>query len=339
MTLALGSMLACALIAGCGACDDGSAGHMSQAPVAAVSSSATSQAASPPAPLPRPMATVNGKVVPMARLHRALVEDYGLAIAQQIIADEVVDQELIKRKLPTAVTEEEVKAESLDALDQIFKLGNTKTTPKELEGLLKQFLVQQKFTRRQWDQAMTRNVRLRRLVVTEIKLTEAELHNAFVRLYGGTWQIRHIQVASRVQAMKIYRAVNAGGDFAQQAKAFSTAPSRAAGGLRQVPMNKPPKDLPPLVIQSIGSLAAGKVSSPMLANKAYHIIKLEKILPPEKLKLEEKRAELTALLIQVETSRRRQQLLAELVRDAKIEYLDPTVKTQHETFQANSKKR
>ncbi len=327
------SILSCALIAGCATCEPQATMPIG-APQSGVYSSARSTAPAAPVAIPTLLATVNGHPIAMSVLHDALVADYGLAIAQQIIADVVVAQELAKRKMTAVVTPMELRTETLRALERIFGFGDKVPPAAQLEQLLGQFLKQQKLTRRQWDLVMNRNARLGRLIGKNIQFSDAQLRRAFVQLYGGTWQARHIQVASRQKAEEVLRAIKAGGDFATLAKLHSTNPTGKTGGALLVSMKSPPKELPPHIIQAISALSPGEVSAPVLAGAAYHILKLETILPPANLKFEDKKNEIVRALAQQEITRRQQALLMSLVRAADIKYIDPTVKAQHaETLQ------
>ncbi len=328
MKLTLAIIMSCALVAGC-SCSEPEAAMKIGAPQVGAYSSARSTVPSAPAPIPALLATVNGHPIAMSALHDALVADYGLALAHQIIADTVVAQELKKRSMATDVTPLELRTETLRALERIFGFGDKVPPAKQLEQLLGQFLKQQKLTRRQWDQVMNRNARLGRLIGKNIRFSDAQLRRAFIQFYGGTWQARHIQVPSRQKAEEVLRAIKAGGDFAMLAKMHSTNPTGKTGGVLLVPMKNPPKELPTHIIQAISALSPGEVSAPVLSGAAFHLLKLEKKLPPAGLKFEDKKNEIARALAQQEITRRQQTLLMSLVRAAEVKYIDPTVKAQH----------
>ncbi len=276
------------------------------------------------------LAIVNGQNVLMARLHDALVQDYGLPIAQQIVADEVVRQELIAQDLPGEVTPDQLRAESIRALRRIFNFVKD-PSKKQLDTLLGQFLSKQRFTRRQWDTTMTRNVRLSRLAAKRIKITDKMLRTAFLQVYDGKLMVRHIQVSTLDKAQAIHKKVSAGGDFAELARKHSTNPTGKEGGLIEIGIRSPSKELPLTLVKVARTLEkTGDVSNPLQAGTAFHILKLEEILPPKNVKFEDVKAELEQFVREQEIARLQQKILRQLLSKAKTQYVNPVIRAQQE---------
>jgi len=270
---------------------------------------------------------VNGEPLYMQPLYEALVDDYGLPIAQQFIADELVRQELVRQGLSTDITEEQIAAESQKALQMIFKFVGD-STPDQLGDLLTQFLAKRNTTHRQWDMAMRRNVGLSRLAARLAKVSDEELREEFLRRYNGRLAARHIQVPTLANAENILRKLKEGQDFAKLAYKHSTNPSGKRGGwLPEIATQTTETKLNPVLVEVVRSLEkTGDYSGAIQVGTNFHIVKLEKTIPPENVKFDDIRDELRAIVFLERTQVLQQEILQELLRKAKIEYIDSTIR-------------
>jgi parvulin-like peptidyl-prolyl isomerase len=288
--------------------------------------------ASPAAPDPaRPalLARVNGQDVPIAPLNDALLSDYGLSIAQQFIADEVVRQELLRQGMSTEVTEMEIEAETARALGRIFRFLETPSRS-QLENLLEQFLRKNSFTRRQWDATMRRNAQLARLAGPKVEVTNEQLRQAYYRIYGAKRIVRHIQVESMAKAQKVLDELEAGKDFATLAEAYSASPTGKEGGLLPpISMKDPPKRIPPALLQVAMSMdKPGEISNPVQVGTAFHVVKYDALVPPENVTFKEVRDKLVPVVRDQLIGQMQQRILADLIRQADIEYVNPIIRAK-----------
>ncbi len=277
------------------------------------------------------LARVNGQPVYMAPLHEALVADYGLPLAQQLVADEVVRQELVRRKLPVNVSAEEVAQENDRMLRTIFDFNSTQS-PQQMETLLTQFLAKRQNTRRQWDATMARNVRLTRIAAGQIKATDAEVLEEFYRQYDGKLRVRHIQVPSLVEAEKVLRELGKGNDFAETAYKFSTSPSAKTGAwLPDIGTREASPKIPPALAKAAQSLKKpGDQSNPIQVGTNFHILRLEEIIPPKDVKFEDVKKEMKSSVEYRLIMQKRHEILQGLLNPSrtKIEYVNPTIQSQ-----------
>jgi foldase protein PrsA len=271
---------------------------------------------------------VNGEPLYMQSLYDVLVDDYGLPLAKQFIADELVRQELVRQGISTDVTKEQVKAESRKALQLIF--GSF--TPDQLDGLLAQFLAKQNYTLRQWNITMRRNVGLSRLATLRAKISDEELRQEFLRRYNGTLSSRHIQVPTLAEAENILSKLKEGQDFAKLAYKYSTNPSGKQGAwLPEIGTQATETKVNPVLVQVVRSLKKpGDYSGAVQVGTNFHIVKLEKTIPPKNVKFDNVRDELRAIVLVERTQKLQQEILQELFQKAKIEYVAPSIREKIE---------
>jgi parvulin-like peptidyl-prolyl isomerase len=273
------------------------------------------------------MATVNGQPIPLARLHDALVVDFGKPIAQQFVASEVVRQKLIAEGIPTKVSEEELRAETVRAMKQIIQFEDNPTW-EQVVSLRDQFLRQRSLTSRIWDATMRRNVQLTRLAARHVTVSPEELRQAYRLRYGAKWHARHIQVPHLETAQTLLDQVRDGADFAKLAFKHSTNPDAKDGGLMPpITLQDPPSSIPKPIVQAVLAMdRPGAVSNPVQAGTNFHILKLEKVEPPADVEFQDVRAELKADVRDAKIAQLQQQLLQRLIAEAEIVYIDPTLR-------------
>jgi len=126
-----------------------------------------------------------------------------------------------------------------------------------------------------------------------------------------------------------------GADFAELARRVSVNPSAAEGGLLP-PIGRDSTNLPPAIVEAAMSLKqVGQITDPIQVDTAFHILKLEKIIEPQNVKLDDVKDKLTQNLRNRRLRIESQKLLQELIQAAKdgksIQYADPVLKAQ---FQA-----
>ena len=275
------------------------------------------------------LAKINGKPLLMESLHEVLVQDYGLPIARQLIADELVRCELEKQNLPVEVTASQIEIENRRAMSKILPPENA-PSPEQMESLLPQLLAQRNITRRMYFATMARNARLARLAAKRVTVTEDDISYEFFTQYDGKYRVRHIQVPDAGEAEKILRKIEAGEDFEQLARKYSTNPSRKTGGwLPDIGPRSAPDIVPPVLRENIRALKKpGQVSNIVQVGTNYHILKLEEIVPPGNVKFEDVKDRLRDIVRDKKIDLLQMKIMQELFRNATIEYINPTIRAQ-----------
>lgn len=132
-------------------------------------------------------------------------------------------------------------------------------------------------------------------------------------------RLRQILTEDRATAEKALREIAAGADFGAVSDRLSHAPGAAVGsaggaGGSQGELSR--QDLPPAFADIIFALKPGEVSGLVPADYGFHIFQVVSRSPAEVVPLEAARAEIAERL----REERADQLLAELVRDARRRY-------------------
>lgn len=271
------------------------------------------------------MAYVNGRAIYMNELNDFLVRSYGLSVAQQLIAGELVDQEARKKNI--SVTEADVQAEIDGMLGQVFAGVSEDQQRKQL---LEQMLVQRNISHKQWELIMRRNALLRKLAAPTIAaVTDEELRKEFGSRYGRKVEVRHIQAASLAEAQQIRKLAETE-DFATLAKKHSKNLSAKDGGLLP-PIGEDTPTVPPAIRQAAVALKkVAEVSHPIQVGTTFHVLRLERIIEPQDADFADVKDELAAELHRRRIYSTQQQLLLQLIREAKrtgkIEYVHPVLK-------------
>lgn len=292
---------------------------------------AAAAAETPREDAPRIMARVNHQAIPMAALYDALVRDEGVRVAQQLIADEVVRQELQARNLPTHVTDLELQAETRRALSQVFQFDNA-PSPRQWEDLLRQLLAQRNLTRRMWDATMTRNVLLGRLAELDPRaaVEEEDLREAFYEEYDARLKVQHVQVPTMVLAQEVREKALRGADFSQLAFHYSTNPSGKTGGwLPDFGPRTAPDTIPPPIVRAGRALKnPGDISHIVQVGSNFHVLRLQEIVPPRQARYSEVKGKLRHLVRERKIQRLQPIILKELIDKAQIEYVDPVLRSK-----------
>ncbi len=271
------------------------------------------------------MAKVNGQTLYMAPLHEMLVRQSGLELARQMVANELVRQRA--DELGIEITEADIQAEQAEALSRIFPPD---ITGEQRKGLLGQFLQQRGLTETQWRLTMARNARLAKIAAAQVRVTDQMLQAAFAAQYDRKVVVRHMQLPSMVTASLVRKNLLSGVDFAATARAKSIGPTASGGGLLPAFARNDPSVHPDLRAAAHGLGRVGQISEILQIGKSFHLLKLEKIIEPEQVKLEDVKEELTRQVRDAQVDKLKQTILTRLyaaaVAEGRVRFVDPTLR-------------
>ncbi len=269
------------------------------------------------------MAYVNGEPVYMDQLNQLLISGYGLAVAQQLVANELVRQEAQRKGI--TVTDAEVEAEHQRTMDTMFA---TVTDANQRQRLLEQLLKKNNVSQDQWNLTMRRNTLLAKLAESQVQVTDDEVKEEFDRQYERKVRVQHIQTANLADAQKVLKDIAEGAEFTALVNKYSIGPTADKAGLLE-PFGSKDTGTPPALRQvAMGMKKVGDVSDPIQVGTAFHILKLLAIIEPENIKFEDVRARLTADVRKRKAVALQQDILQILIRGGKLQYVDATLKSQ-----------
>lgn len=280
------------------------------------------------------VARVGDRIVTMSELNGPLVDAYGLNVLLNLVQLELAQKQAEETKV--SVTDADVAAERDFTLKKMF----ADAEKADYDKLFEQFLTQQRITRPEFDIVMRINANLRKVAEPMLagKITDDGLQEAFRALYGEKVKVRHIQAAN-LQEIQEARARLEKEPFEKVARELSrNARTKAAGG--DLPeFSRAMVGLPEAFKDAAFALKEGAVSDPIMADGAYHLIKLEKRIAPTAVKFEDVkesiRADLHERAIQATIRELRNQIGAAALKEMKIEI--PELQRQFEARREQSK--
>ncbi len=269
------------------------------------------------------MAYVNGEPLYMDQLNDLLVSGYGMAVAQQLVANELVRQEAKRKNI--VVTDPEVEAEHQRTMDAMF---GTVDDANQRQRLLQQLLKRNNVSLVQWKMTMRRNALLAKLAVNQVQVSEAEIKEAFDQRYERKVEVQHIQTATLADAQTVLRDLASGTEYTALVTKYSIGPSADQAGLL-TPFGVKDTGTPPVLRQvALSMKTVGEVSDPIQVGTAFHLIKLLRIIEPKNVKYQDVRAGLAAEVSKRKAVALQQDILQILIRSGKMQYVNPVLKSQ-----------
>ncbi|WHX98789.1 peptidylprolyl isomerase [Neobacillus sp. DY30] len=233
------------------------------------------------------VAKINGDSISKDELYDVMVEQYGAATVEQLIADKIVTLEAKKKKVTVSDEELNTEVDKLkesyggeDVFDQM--LASNGTSLDALKEDLKNYLT------------------LRKLLIPQIEITDDELKTYFDEnkdSLGEAEQVRasHILVADEAAAKEIKQKLTDGADFVELAKEYSTDEGTKENGgelgfFERGTMVTEFEDV-------AFALPVNEISDPVKTDYGYHIIKVEEKKEAKEANFDDSKAEIKETLI------------------------------------------
>lgn len=223
--------------------------------------------------------------ITFSQIKPLLTKAYGLNILRQYIQLDMVKHVAQQRNI--TVTSEDIDAESDKWLAQI----SPDAEKNEYPNLLSNLLQRQHLTRAEYDLAMEINAYFRKLAQSQMKTPPSEetLREAFNLTYGEKVQIRHIECNNIGEITECQKLLAAGMPFEEVAKTKSRNHLSGPLGGELTPFTRTAAGVPESMRDTAFALKEGEVSDPVLADGKYHLLKLDKKIPPKAVKFEDVR--------------------------------------------------
>jgi parvulin-like peptidyl-prolyl isomerase len=216
-----------------------------------------------------------------------LLSTSGLDVTFFYIRLKLAEAALAERGGTAPITDADVDAE---IKLQIAKIAPD-ASPRDYPQLIAQLLKTQQISRAEFDLAMRTNACLRRLADAQIlPVTDDKAREYFNALYGERAVCRHIACANLQEIQEAQRRLAAGEKFEDVARSMSRNRITAPLGGELPPFTRASytlSNLPKVFSDTAFSLKPGEVSEAVQAGDEYHLIKLEKLIPPKAFKFED----------------------------------------------------
>jgi parvulin-like peptidyl-prolyl isomerase len=303
--------------AGCAA-DGGRAGN------APLRQSTTTAPAAPASASPADaLAVYSGGTVTLADLRAPLFEAAGGQVLSEWLLQRLIDRRLAERGLADAVNDAAL------ARERAHMLATLDTDPDQAQRILDQIRRRRGLGRQRFDSMLRRNAGLRRLVADQVEVTDVAVEQAYQLRHGPRYEARLITTAGFAQAVQLVRQARQGAPFADLAAEHSTDVSRLQGGLLG-PVSAADPTYPLALRTTLAQLQPGQVSDPVALDEGFAVLRLERTIPADAVQLEAVRDELSRQVRRQVEAVLMQQLARDLLAEAQVLVLDPTLQRSWE---------
>nr|WP_144919557.1 peptidylprolyl isomerase [Paenibacillus bovis] len=210
------------------------------------------------------VASVNGEKITKDDLYETLTDKYGASAVNALIEEKIIDMEAEKAKIK--ISDDDIAAEMQNYADSV---GG--------QQALDMFMMQQGITKEDLEKEIVQYLKIEKLIGPKIDVTEEEMKEHFEEnkeSFNEEEQVQasHILVEDEETAKEVKEKVDAGEDFAELAKEYSTDPgSKDNGGdLGYFGKGKMVKEFE----EAAFALEVDGVSDIVKSEKGYHIIKV-----------------------------------------------------------------
>ncbi|MFQ5413105.1 MAG: peptidyl-prolyl cis-trans isomerase [Phycisphaerae bacterium] len=284
-----------------------------------------------------PIATVNGRPIPRRRVVELLLKSHGPRVLDDLI---VLDAAVAEAsRLGLTVTQADIDREYRDSLrqlaDPLGKMVADDLDAAEAERLLEAVLAERNIARDEYALLVRRNAYLRKIAEAHVRIDDDDLRAELARRYGRRVQVRHIQLATRRAVDEVLRRLAANEDFARIARTYSANTITARDDGLLPPFSREDDDVPRPLRDAAFALNVGDVSGVVRVGAWYHVLKLERTLPAERVALAAVRPELERRLRERGGQAAMPDLLDRLRTQARIEIHDPVLRDAYAARHAN----
>jgi len=266
----------------------------------------------------QPIAYVDGQPVSVGDLRTALLEAGGGQVLAEWVLDRRIEEMLARRGLRVGPT--------LRDAEQKILAQRLSDDPNEAQRLINELKQRRGLGNTRFQQLLHRSAAMRLLVQSEVQVSEEAIRQAYDLAHGPRYEARLIVTNQLAEAAQLVRQARAGESFIDLAIAHSTDVSRAQGGL--LPMVSPADaTFPDVIRRTLERMEAGQVSDPIaLAEQGFAILKLERKIPADGVRLDDVRERLTQQVrLQVEDMLMRR-MRATIIAESDIVILEPALK-------------
>lgn len=270
----------------------------------------------------RPVAFADGQAVYLDQLAGPLLEAAGGQALSELVLSGAIQRLLAVRGL--VLDNELINAEKALLLENLDP-DNEDSAQLQLRQLRdRRGLGQKRFAA-----LLQRNAGLRFLVREQVVLTSGALERAYRLNHGERYRVRLIVTSTLADAAWLKRKIEAGENFADLAVKHSTDASAARGGLLP-PISPEDPTYPEAVRNALVSLdeRPAQVSDIVIVDAGFALLRLERKIEAEPVELDDVKDQLTRWLHRDAERLLMEQLARELLADADVVVLDPSLSWQ-----------
>jgi parvulin-like peptidyl-prolyl isomerase len=278
----------------------------------------------------RPVATINGTQIDRRELVGLLIESHGLPLLQQLLLREAAVQEL--KRLNLSVNDADIEREYQLTLlaDQFNGKDPDKLTPARKEQLINDWTRTRGVSKRELDIAMHRQAALRKIAQTRLNITDEMLHVEYDRIHGEKAEVRHIQIPAERFWPDIKDRLQKGDRFEELVIQYSQNNlSRQNLGLLP-PFTRKDSTVPAIFCDVAFKLRPGEYSNLIEAEKSFHVLKLERLIPADSVPFEQEENHVRRILTARLLAQDMELIGRTLMSQANLTIEDAVIRQQYE---------
>ena len=286
-------------------------------------------------PAARPVASINGANIDRKELVDLLIQTHGLGVLQQLMLREAAATE--GRKLGMTVSPSDIEAEYDFTLQAEHLNGKDveKLTALRREQMIEDWTRSRNVSKEELRVAMERQAWLRKIIGTPAATTEADLQKEYEREHGEKVEVRHLQIAAPRYFPQIKTKLEEGASFESVVKEFSQNKlTRDQGGLLP-PFTATDETITTVLAKAAFALKVGEYTNPIESLGNYHVLKLERRIPPDGVPFEQVKATLKRRLEARRMMQAMEAMGTRLIMQSEIRIEDPVLREQYKKAQAS----
>lgn len=220
----------------------------------------------------RPAVIWNETIIEWSDLRPRLAERSGGTVVEEMLLDRRLEQNLRQRGLT-------ISADAMAAEERLL-LETLDPSMQRAESLLRELRQAQGLGTNRWNDLLRRNAALRALVTEDVRVTDDAVTAALDAAHGPKRICRIVALPDVRAAEAVAAQAAAGASFSDLAVERSTDQSAQRGGLL-APISQLDPAYPQSFRSALWALAPGQISSPVLLDRSWVVIKLERELPAD----------------------------------------------------------
>jgi len=275
----------------------------------------------------RPALVVDGEPIRWEAIRDRLAEAAGASVLEEVVLD---------RRLADAAARAGVSLSAADVEEEnrlyaaALAEGAAEGRDADAERLLERVRRRRGLGEARFSALTRRTALLRKLVQPDVEVSDAALREAYALRHGPRYEGRLITTATLREASEARAAVADGTPFTEAAARRSTDVSAERGGLLE-PISAADPTYPKSIRDALQRLEPGEVSLPIALDDGYAVLKLERVIPPDGVTLEEARPRLRREVRLRQERILMNELARELLDDASVTVFDPALRWAWET--------
>ena len=256
------------------------------------------------------------------QIRTAMVESAGRRVLQEVVLDRTLERELTNNRITLA--------DDAIAYEEALLMRQLDPDPDRSTRMIRMLRSREGLGPVRFAALLRRNASLRALVADQVVVSEAAITAAWDREHGPRRVARVLTVENLSDARDALKLIDDGEPFGEVAARLSSDPSRSTGGLID-PVSRLDPSWPTSFRNALWSLEPGAVSSPIMINDSYVLVRFGRELPGDGITLEDAREEANEIartaqerLLMDETARR-------LLEETRVDVIERTL---NEAWQA-----